>query len=91
MTQDTEEQTSQPPAPDAPGARSLAVLGSPGQRGVGAWLAEHRSRVLVAVAGLVVLAGLASLPINLGRALVGGVSTGAVYAMVALGIALAGP
>lgn len=88
MAQETKERVRESDAPDQEGPRGLAALGALGDEGLGAWLAEHRSRVLVAVAAVVGLAVLASLPINLGRAIIGGVSTGSVYAMVALGIAL---
>ncbi|MEX1162324.1 MAG: branched-chain amino acid ABC transporter permease [Nitriliruptor sp.] len=52
------------------------------------FVTEHRKAVLAGVVGLVAIAALGASRIDVGGVVVDGVSVGAVYAMVALGIAL---
>ena len=89
MAQETKEPTQEGSEAEDSSSRGLARLGqSSDSGGAGDWLAEHRTQVLWAVSGAIVLAVLAALPINLGRAVIGGISLGSVYALVALGLAL---
>lgn len=90
MAQETKEPSQEGSEADDQGARGLAGLLRPGdgQASGTEWLVEHRSLVLWLVGGAIALALLLSLPLNLGRAVVGGITEGSVYAMVALGLAL---
>ncbi len=89
VAQETKEPTQEESEAERAHPRGLAGLARLGDAArTGTWLAEHRTTVLWVVAGIVGVAVLASLPINLGRAAIGGVSQGAVYALVALGLAL---
>ena len=90
MAQDTKQPTQEGSEATDTAARGLTARVRPGDGGGGAgdWLTQHRTLVLWLVAGAITLAVLAALPVNLGRAVVGGVSLGSVYALVALGLAL---
>jgi branched-chain amino acid transport system permease protein len=90
VAQETKEPTQEGSEAEDGSTSGLVGLAGDGDDagGPAEWLAEHRTAVLWVVAGVVAFAVLAALPINLGRAVVGGISLGSVYAMVALGLAL---